>query len=263
MTRWGVIAAIAATILGSASALADEPAGTAPSIGRPKSSFVGVSSYYGAQFDGRRTADGEIFDMHAITAANKTLPLPCYARITNLRNRRSIVVRINDRGPYIAGRMLDVSERVAKILRYNGGLERVRMDYIGMAGPSGADDQRTLLASLKTGSEPIALARAKPRDDGITVAERATPALGFAEEPAQAPAAVALIAAVRPVAAPEPLGVAAKLDSSVRQLEAALEVAHRTAKIAAETVVNGAAKTLSPYGDLVTGPFKTLVEASR
>ena len=125
--------------------------------------------------------------MHAITAAHKTLPLPCYARVTNLRNGRSVVVRVNDRGPYIEGRMLDVSERVAKLLAYHGGLERVRVDFLGMAGPAGAADQRMLMASLKTGAARDAVARAKPRDDGVTVAERSAPALGFAEEPAQAP----------------------------------------------------------------------------
>jgi rare lipoprotein A len=259
LTGWGVIAAMAATILGATSVLADE-ADSALSR-RAISSVVGVSSYYGAAFDGRRTADGEIFDMHGITAANKTLPLPCYARVTNLRNGRSVVVRVNDRGPYIEGRMLDVSERVAKLLAYHGGLERVRLDFLGMAGPAGAADQRLLMASLKTGAARDAIARAKPKDEATTVAERSAPALGFAEEPAQAPAAAALNAAVRPVAPArpdadaEPLGLAAGLDASVRRLEAALEAAHQTAA--------NAAKKLSPYGELVLSPFKPLIEASR
>jgi rare lipoprotein A len=261
LTRWGGIAAIAAIIWGATSASADEASVEGALVKHVKSSVVGISSYYGAEFHGRRTADGEIFDMHALTAASKTLPLPCYARVTNLRNGRSVVVRVNDRGPYVGGRMLDVAERVAKVLRYNGGLERVRLEYLGMAGPAGTDDQRALLASLKTGAETVTVAKAATGDEGVSTAERSAPALGFAEPASQAPAAVALQAAVRPVAppSPEPLGVAAKLDASVRSLEAALEAAHQTAADAAK----GAAQSLSPYGELVISPFKPLVEASR
>ena len=139
--------------------------------------------------------------MHGLSAAHKTLPIPSYARVTNLSNGRSVVVRINDRGPYIAGRMLDVSARVARLLAYHGGMERVRLDYLGMAGPEGADDQRALLASLKTGDEPVAVAHAKPADDGVSVAARSAPALAFAEAKPRAPAAAALEAAVRPIRA--------------------------------------------------------------
>jgi rare lipoprotein A len=249
LTRWGVIAAIAATIGGAGAAKADEASVKTAMAARPKSSVVGVSSYYGADFHGRRTADGEVFDIRALTAASKTLPIPCYARVTNLSNGRSVVVRVNDRGPYVGGRMLDVSERVAKLLGYHGGLERVRLEYLGKAGPAGAADQRALLASLNIG------ARAKPADEGTSVAERSQPALGYAEQPSQAPAAAALAAAVRPAPTPEPLGLAARLDVSVRQLEAALEAAHQTAE--------SAAKTLSPYGQLVIAPFKRIIEASR
>jgi rare lipoprotein A len=254
LTRWGVIAAIAATIAGAGAAKADEASVKTAMAARPKSGVVGVSSYYGADFHGRRTADGEIFDMRALTAASKSLPIPCYARVTNLRNGRSVVVRVNDRGPYVGGRMLDVSERVAKLLGYHGGLERVRLEYLGKAGPAGAADQRALLASLNIG------ARAKPADEGISVAERSQPALGYAEQPSQAPAAAALAAAVRPPPPPpEALGLAARLDVSVRRLEAALEAAHQTAESAARS----AADSLSPYGQLVIAPFKPIIEASR
>lgn len=224
-------------------------------------SIVGLSSYYGPGFNGRATADGETFDMHGLSAANKTLPIPSYARVTNLRNGRSVVVRINDRGPYVAGRMLDVSARAARVLAFHGGLERVRLDYLGMAGPDGAEDQRALLASLKTGDEPVAVAAAKPAENGVSIVERSVPALGYAEAKPAAPAAAALQAAVRPVPAPalEPLGAAAKLDASVRQLEAALEAAHRSADSAAKAVVG----KLSPYGELVLAPFKPIVEAAR
>ena len=73
----------------------------------------GVASWYGPGFDGLRTATGEPYDMFAMTAAHKTLPLPCYARVTNLDNGRSVIVRINDRGPFVANRIIDLSYAAA------------------------------------------------------------------------------------------------------------------------------------------------------
>jgi rare lipoprotein A len=260
LTRWGLIAAVAASICGIAAAKADEVSVKAALAKASLRSLYGVSSYYGPGFHGRPTADGEIFDVRGLTAAHKTLPIPSYARVTNLRNGRSVIVRINDRGPYAAGRMLDVSARVAHLLNYHGGLEKVRLDYLGMAGPDGAEDQSALLATLKTDDAPIAVAKAKPAaDDGVTVATRSAPALAYADQKPRAPAAAALDA-VRPVAQPpqEPLGLAAKLDASVRQLEAALATAHQSAE--------RVAKAVSPFGELVVAPFKSLkplVEAAR
>lgn len=76
----------------------------------------GIASWYGPGFHGKKTATGEIFDMYAMTAAHKTLPIPSYAEVTNLENHRSIVVRINDRGPFVGNRELDLSYAAAKIL---------------------------------------------------------------------------------------------------------------------------------------------------
>jgi rare lipoprotein A len=73
----------------------------------------GVASWYGPTFHGGNTSSGEPYDMYAMTAAHKTLPLPCYARVTNLRNGKSIVVRINDRGPFVANRLIDLSYSAA------------------------------------------------------------------------------------------------------------------------------------------------------
>lgn len=76
----------------------------------------GIASWYGPRFHGKKTATGEIFDMYALTAAHKTLPIPSYAEVTNLENNRSIIVRINDRGPYVGNRLLDLSYAAAKKL---------------------------------------------------------------------------------------------------------------------------------------------------
>jgi rare lipoprotein A len=73
----------------------------------------GVASWYGPTFHGGNTSNGEPYDMYGMTAAHKTLPLPCYARVTNLRNGRSVVVRINDRGPFVANRLIDLSYSAA------------------------------------------------------------------------------------------------------------------------------------------------------
>jgi rare lipoprotein A len=270
LKHWGVIAAVAALAGATAPARADEGSVSAALRRHNLSSVVGLSSYYGAAFHGRRTADGERFDMFGLSAANKSLPIPCYARVTNLGSGRSVVVRVNDRGPYIRGRILDVSERVAHLLHFHGGLARVRLDYLGKAGPADAREQQALLASLKTGDELVAVARAKPElktgsDEGVTVAERNAPALAYSGSApaASAPAAAALAAAVRPMAAAAPLSVAAKLDASMRRLESSLESAHQAALDAGRRTAERAARTLSPYGSLVIAPFKSLIEASR
>ena len=83
-----------------------------------------MASWYGAEFHGRRTANGEIFDQRALTAAHPTLPLPSYVRVTNLDNDRSLVVRVNDRGPYRHGRLIDVSERAAEMLGFQAHRQR-------------------------------------------------------------------------------------------------------------------------------------------
>ena len=126
----------------------------------PHYSAVGLASWYGSDFHGHATADGEIFDMGAVSAAHRSLPLPCYARVTNLGNGRSIVVRVNDRGPFVGGRILDVSARVAKLLEFNG-ITKVRVDYVGKAPPAGSDGPM-LLASLQTGSAPAAAPPSPP-----------------------------------------------------------------------------------------------------
>ncbi len=101
---------------------------------------TGIASWYGAAFHGRRTANGEIYDMNALTAGHPTLPLPSYAYVTNLDNGRTILVRINDRGPYVNDRLIDLSLRSATELGYTRhGLARVRVRYAGRAPLDGND----------------------------------------------------------------------------------------------------------------------------
>ncbi len=98
----------------------------------PNYNRTGIASWYGRKFHGRRTANGERFDMYAVSAAHPTLPLPSFVRVTNLQNGRSIVVRINDRGPFARGRIIDLSYRAAQLLGFEQqGTARVRVSAVG------------------------------------------------------------------------------------------------------------------------------------
>src|SRR4029079_19647160 len=126
----------------------------------------GVASWYGADFHGRRTANGEVFDANALTAAHPTLPLPCYAYVTNVDNGNTVLVRVNDRGPDVNDRLIDMSYAAAKALGYVGrGRARVRVRYAGRARLNGADSrERWYLASQQGGSSarpPVMLASAR------------------------------------------------------------------------------------------------------
>jgi rare lipoprotein A len=112
-------------------------------------SAVGLASWYGPRFGGRPTANGETFDGGALTAAHPSLPLPSYVRVTNLDNGRSILLRVNDRGPYADGRLIDVSEYAANLLGFRGaGIAKVKVDYVAKA-PLGVRDEPMLLASYR------------------------------------------------------------------------------------------------------------------
>jgi rare lipoprotein A len=139
-----------------------------------------MASWYGDAFQGRRTANGEVYDRESISAAHPTMPLPSYARVTNLDNHRSIIVRVNDRGPYAAGRVMDVSDRTAELLDFKRiGTARVRVDYVGPAGLDGTDSDM-LVASLRMDGSPAEFGHP------ATMLATATPA------PAPAPEVIAV-----------------------------------------------------------------------
>ncbi len=139
-------------------------------------SAVGMASWYGDAFHGRRTANGEIYDMSSFTAAHPTMPLPSYARVTNLANGYSMIVRVNDRGPYHGGRVMDVSSRVADVLDFKGaGTARVKVEYVGPAPLEGSDDSM-LLASLRTNGGPATI-DGLPSGAPVEVASQAPPSL--------------------------------------------------------------------------------------
>jgi rare lipoprotein A len=175
----------------------------------PSYSAVGMASWYGAAFHGRRTANGEVYDMASFSAAHPTMPLPSYARVTNLSNGYSIIVRVNDRGPYHNGRVIDVSSRVAEVLDFKGaGSARVKVDYVGAAPMEGSDESQ-LLASLRTDGSPAGLIgypapvmmAAAPVE---TIFSFFSGGRGAAPPPAPEPEPAPVQAPIRPAPAPEP-----------------------------------------------------------
>lgn len=177
-----------------------------------KYTAVGTASWYGADFHGRLTANGEVFDKHSIAAAHPTLPLPSYVRVTNLSNNRSMVVRVNDRGPFHGGRIIDVSRSVADALDFRrAGTAQVKVEYVGRASLRGSDD-RKLLATLQIDGRPAGGAPAVPAAAPVMVASTepvqpapatAVPTMAYASPAAQAPVAAAADSAI-PMPVPRP-----------------------------------------------------------
>ncbi len=185
-------------------------------------SATGTASWYGPSFHGRMTANGEVFDRLSISAAHPTMPLPSYIRVTNVNNGYSIIARVNDRGPYHGGRLIDVSQRVAEALAFkNAGTARVKVDYVGRASTAGSDDQK-LYATLRTDGYPARLNgsptmvasadeeetvspvarifQSRPQPAQASVVEKAppVPTPTVAERQAPAPALVPVVAVGRP-----------------------------------------------------------------
>jgi rare lipoprotein A len=178
----------------------------------------GLASWYGDDFHGRLTANGEIFDMHSIAAAHPTLPMPSYVRVTNVQNGRSMVVRVNDRGPYHDNRVIDVSQRAADLLGFKGrGTARVRVEYVGRAPLEGSDDVQ-LASTLRTNGKPADMPNVMVASAGSlrgTMGAVPVPTSrpfdlgdGAEEQVTQAPAAPSRIAPVRVASKPRPAAVA-------------------------------------------------------
>jgi rare lipoprotein A len=115
----------------------------------PRYTATGLASWYGSAFHGRYTANGEVYDMDGLSAAHPTMPLPSYARVTNTKNGRSVVVRVNDRGPYAHDRVIDLSSRTAEVLDMkHHGTAKVKVEYVGPARMEG-HDQKMLMATYE------------------------------------------------------------------------------------------------------------------
>jgi rare lipoprotein A len=120
----------------------------------PSYAATGKASWYGPNFHGRLTANGEIYNQYGISAAHPTMPLPSYARVTNIENGSSVIVRVNDRGPYAHGRIIDVSGKAAELLDFrHQGVANVKVEYVGKARLDG-QDEKFLLASYRAPGMP-------------------------------------------------------------------------------------------------------------
>ena len=184
---------------------------------------TGSASWYGNDFHGRQTANGEIFSANAISCASPVLPLPSYVRVTNLDNGRSIVCRVNDRGPYLHGRVMDLSYRTAAILGYaDRGVGRIQVEYVGPA-PLHGDDTRTLLASVESPTrldeKATRLAQAEPAN----ILEGLGSLFGYADTDASIDGAVAAATAMAN-SAPELQAWAATIDDDQRRIRLQLGV---------------------------------------
>jgi rare lipoprotein A len=143
-SKWALMGVCAVTLASSGSApledwqshyryMVGQPYQIAGTWYTPKEDWsydeTGIASWYGEQFQGRSTADGEIFDLKSLTAAHRTLPLPVVVRVTNLGNGRSLKLRVNDRGPFADDRIIDVSRRAARLLGFErSGVAKVRVE---------------------------------------------------------------------------------------------------------------------------------------
>ncbi|MCF4125079.1 septal ring lytic transglycosylase RlpA family protein [Methylobacterium sp. SyP6R] len=201
----------------------------------------GLASWYGTAFHGRQTANGEIFDRFSVAAAHPTLPLPSYARVTNLQNGHSMVVRVNDRGPYHADRLMDVSQAVAEALDFRRrGTTKVRVEYVGKASVGGSDD-RKLMATLRTDGTPAG----SPFGANIMVADAGDDAKPFAfrqPEPEPVPPIVEKPRVVAPVQVAE---AEPEIRRPVRQ-PAPVRVAEAPARALAAPVKPHAAPAAAP-----------------
>lgn len=144
---------------------------------------VGLASWYGDFFHGRSTANGEVYDMNALSAAHPTLPMPTYARVTNMKNNRSIVVRINDRGPYKDGRIIDLSRRAAEMLGFhNHGVAAVRVQYHGAAPLDGDDTVEQTIVKRQPWATRIERTPAERQHASAAMVQSAAVSAGFSPE---------------------------------------------------------------------------------
>lgn len=160
---------------------------------QPDYDETGIASWYGPSFYGHRTANGELYDATALTAAHRTLPLPVNVRVTNLENGRSIIVRVNDRGPFAKGRIIDLSEKAAELLGYKAkGTARVRVTFIGRADLDGGTpppdetppEVATAVPAAPTATvatSDLAPVAGAPVDPGTSVATLPQPSISSAD----------------------------------------------------------------------------------
>jgi len=182
---------------------------------QPDYDETGIASWYGPDFHGKATANGELYDMNALTAAHKTLPMPVRVRVTNLENGRSLVLRVNDRGPFVNGRIIDVSRRAAQLLGFNAaGTAPVRVQmqegsrpgtFVAARPQTSAEEKTLVAAAPATGVSsqmlPGSVTDPKAKHAAAPKPQAAPLEIGKEPVPAAAPAAESEVVEFRPVPA--------------------------------------------------------------
>jgi rare lipoprotein A len=195
----------------------------------------GVASWYGPNFDGRKTANGEVFDMTLISAAHKTLPMPSVVRVTNLENGRSLIIRLNDRGPFVRGRIIDLSRRAAELLGFsNKGTAMVHVRLLQ------DESRRAALEAGASGKNLMAYGAPAPKAaPNIPVSvEALAPVENIAvSESSPRPDIRVATAGNRPAAAPPPYGAMTAVTSNTTQPAPALAVSPAPVEPAANDAV--------------------------
>lgn len=174
---------------------------------------AGLASWYGPNFHGRLTANGEIYDQFHLSAAHPTFPLPSYARVTNKKNGNTVIVRVNDRGPFAHGRIIDLSNQAAELLDMKQeGVAAVRVEYVGRA-PVEGDDTSYLMASYRPGGskEPAGGIIATGVMMAMNAVDSALPGVGVAPQGLTPPSAVGVTTAFQPAMASAAFGSVADL----------------------------------------------------
>jgi rare lipoprotein A len=222
----------------------------------------GIASWYGDAFHMKATADGEIFDMNQVSAAHTTLPLPSMVEVTNLDNGRKLVVRVNDRGPFVGGRLIDLSRAAAQELGYDrAGTAHVRVRYVGpapLAGPeAGVRYARATLPTPSAAPPRVTLASTgparRPADEDIFADAALTPTAAVATPLVRAPEAVS-VSTLAPLASrpnsrsapiPEAL-VPAMSASSTYRIQAGAFSDQDNARRAAAQLASAGTATIEP-----------------
>ena len=166
---------------------------------QPDYDETGIASWYGPTFYGKHTANGEMYDGNQLTAAHKTLPMPVNVRVTNLDNGKSLVVRVNDRGPYARGRIIDLSKRAAELLDVTQtGTARVRVTYLSRADLNGAPPPSDTPPAIANALPPVRTAKVDTAALGIVPGAAVAPPARTVPMPAPAPIPAQMFADTQP-----------------------------------------------------------------
>jgi rare lipoprotein A len=166
---------------------------------QPDYDETGIASWYGPTFYGHHTANGEMYDGNQLTAAHKTLPMPVNVRVTNLDNGKSLVVRVNDRGPYARGRIIDLSKRAAELLDVvQTGTARVRVTYLGRSDMNGAPPPPETPAAIANALPPVPAGKVDTAALAIVPGAAVAPPAKVATLPTPAPIPAAMFANAQP-----------------------------------------------------------------